>query len=226
MSRVLVGLAAVGILEAINFGKQAELPAYHLSVSPDGNELLREPFHAGQAVTLRADAGDSLNIELDATGKQIGGVLAIAGSNGRATLPDEKILGLGVRDCDCATSVLGGWECKVFWRIIDVIFAARAGTLKEVGTIEFFGFMLHPSMLAAGPITTLAGFQACSNCGLVCNRLRGRNRPVFGRPGQKIFGGSVALLLAPGVLKLTQTVALNCPDPLAHAAWSVAVHLP
>jgi hypothetical protein len=31
--------------------------------------------------------------------------------------------------------------------------------VKEVGTIEFFGFMLHPSMLAAGPITTLAEFR-------------------------------------------------------------------
>ena len=113
----LVGLAAVGILEAINFGKQAELHVYHLSVSPGGNEFQREPLHEGQPVTLRADAGDSLAIELDPEGKQIGGVLTIAGSNGRATLRmfDDKILGPGERDC--TTGVLGGWECKVFWRI-------------------------------------------------------------------------------------------------------------
>ena len=33
---LLVGLAVVGILEAISFGKQAELHVYHLSVSPGG----------------------------------------------------------------------------------------------------------------------------------------------------------------------------------------------
>jgi hypothetical protein len=61
----LAGLAVVGRLEAISFGKQAELHVYHLSVSPGDNELLREPLHEVQPVTLRADAGDSLAIELD-----------------------------------------------------------------------------------------------------------------------------------------------------------------
>jgi alginate O-acetyltransferase complex protein AlgI len=368
---VLVGLAAVGILEAINFGKQAELHAYHLSVSPDGNELLREPFLAGRPVTLRADAGDSLDIELDANEKQIGGVLTIAGSNGRATLPDDKILGPGERDC--ATSVSGGWECKVFWRItkprverlsllptvdavtitsvafsttsiprapattsaalllfltllvvlsplivmtrrvslrlelliliglsagwiattgvvsalsiaaflvlgyflvrlelrrrktrasilllavgfvvlvlfyfkvlaayasaafgqtssfalplglsyfairlIDVIFAARAGTLKEVGTIEFFGFMLHPSMLAAGPITTLAEFRrARITDWSVIDYGAGIARCLVGL----VKKSSADLLLAPGVLKLTQTVALHPDTVSARTVW-------
>ena len=56
---LLVGLAIVGLLETIGFGKQAELHAYHLSVSPGGNELLREPLREGQPVTLHADAGNS-----------------------------------------------------------------------------------------------------------------------------------------------------------------------
>ena len=368
---VLVGLATVGILEAINFGKQAELHAYHVSVSPGGNELLRAPFDAGQPVTLRADAGDSLDIELDAKGKEIGGVLTIAGSNGRATLSDDKLLGLGERDC--ATSVSGGWECKVFWRItkprverlsllptvdavtitsvafstttisrapattsaalllfltllvalsplivmtrrvslrlelliliglsagwiattgvvsalaiaaflvlgyflvrlelrrrktrtsilllavgfvvlvlfyfkvlapyasaafgqtsslalplglsyfairlIDVIFAARAGTLKEVGTIEFFGFMLHPSMLAAGPITTLAEFRRA--------RITDWSAIDYGAGIARCLVGlvkksSADLLLAPGVLKLTQTVALHPDTVSARTVW-------
>jgi hypothetical protein len=68
----LAGLAVVGILEAISFGKQAELHVYHLSVSPGGNELLREPLHEVQPVTLRADAGDSLAIELDLTESRSG----------------------------------------------------------------------------------------------------------------------------------------------------------
>jgi alginate O-acetyltransferase complex protein AlgI len=368
---VLVGLAAVGILEAINFGKQAKLHAYHLSVTPGGNELLREPFDAGHPVTLRADAGDSLDIELEANGKQIGGVLTIAGNNGRATLPDDKILGPGERDC--ATSVSGRWECKVFWRItkpgverlpllstvdtvtitsvafsttsitsapattsaalllfltllvvlsplivmtrrvsfrlelliltglsagwiattgvmsalaiaaflvlayflvrlelrrrktrtsillaavgfvvlvllyfkvlapyastafgqtssvalplglsyfairlIDVIFAARAGTLKEVGTIEFFGFMLHPSMLAAGPITTLAEFRRA--------RITDWSVIDYGAGIARCLVGlvkkySADLLLAPGVLKLTQTVALHPDTVSARTVW-------
>jgi alginate O-acetyltransferase complex protein AlgI len=368
---VLVGLAAVGILEAINFGKQAKLHAYHLSVTPGGNELLREPFDAGHPVTLRADAGDSLDIELEANGKQIGGVLTIAGNNGRATLPDDKILGPGERDC--ATSVSGRWECKVFWRItkpgverlpllstvdtvtitsvafsttsitsapattsaalllfltllvvlsplivmtrrvsfrlelliltglsagwiattgvmsalaiaaflvlayflvrlelrrrktrtsillaavgfvvlvllyfkvlapyastafgqtssvalplglsyfairlIDVIFAARAGTLKEVGTIEFFGFMLHPSMLAAGPITTLAEFRRA--------RITDWSVIDYGAGIARCLVGlvkkySADLLLAPGVLKLMQTVALHPDTVSARTVW-------
>jgi D-alanyl-lipoteichoic acid acyltransferase DltB (MBOAT superfamily) len=46
-------------------------------------------------------------------------------------------------------------------RLIDVIFAARAGTLKEVGTIEFFGFMLHPTGLSHNRI-----FSAIGNHGI------------------------------------------------------------
>ena len=369
----LIGLTAVGVLEVINFGKQAELLIYHLSVLPGGNELLREPLGNGQPVTLRADTGDSLAIELDTKGKQIGGVLTIAGSNGRATLRmfDDKTLGPGERDC--ATGVSGGWECKVFWRItrprterlplfpaadtvtidsvtfsttsiprapattfaalllflallvvlspliimarrvshrlelliliglsaawiattgavsalaiaaflalgyllvrlelrrretrasilllavgfvalvlfyfkvlspyasaafgqssslalplglsyfgirlIDVIFAARAGTLKEVSIIEFFGFMLHPSMLAAGPITTLGEFRRA--------RIADWSITDYGSGIARCLVGLVKksaadLLLAPGVMKLTQTVALH-PDTInARVIW-------
>jgi alginate O-acetyltransferase complex protein AlgI len=370
---LLVGLAAVGVLEVISFGKQAELHVYHLSVSPGGNELLREPLHAGQPVTLRADARDSLAIELDPKGKQIGGVITITGSNGRATLRmfDDKILGPGERDC--TTGVSGGWECKVFWRItkartmrlplfpavdavtiasvtfsttsiprapattfaalllflallvvlaplivmarrvsprlelsvliglsaawiattgvvsalaiaaflalgyflvrlelrrretrtsilllavgfvalvlfyfkvlspyasaafgqmsslafplglsyfgirlIDVIFAARAGTLKEVSAVEFFGFMLHPSMLAAGPITTLGEFRRA--------RIADWSITDYGSGIARCLVGlvkksSADLLLAPGVLKLTQTVALHPDTVSARVVW-------
>jgi alginate O-acetyltransferase complex protein AlgI len=372
---VLVGLAAVGVLEAINFGKQARLDTYHLSVAPGGNELLRESFDAGHPIILRAETGDSLDIELDANGKQIGGVLTIVGSNGRAMLPDDKMLGPGERDC--ATSVAGGWECKVFWRItkprverlsllptvdavtitsvafsttsiirapattsaalllfltllvvlsplivmtrrvssrlelliliclsagwiattgivsalaiaaflvlgyflvrfevrqrktrasilllavgfvvlvlfyfkvlapyasaafgqtsslalplglsyfairlIDVIFAARAGTLKEVGVIEFFGFMLHPSMLAAGPITTLAEFRrARITDWSVIDYGAGIARCLVGL----VKKSSADLLLAPGVLKLTQTVALHPDTVSARTVWPMLV---
>jgi alginate O-acetyltransferase complex protein AlgI len=370
---LLVGLAAVGILEAIGLGKQADLRIYHLSVSPGGNELLREPLHEGQPVTLRADAGDSLAIELDPKAKQIGGVLTITGNNGRATLRmfDDRILGPGERDC--TTGVSGGWECKVFWRItkarterlplfpaadavtiasvafqitsvprapattfaglllflallvvlaplivmarrvslrlelsiltglsaawiattgvvsalaiaaflalgyflvrlelrgretrtsilllavgsvalvlfyfkvlapyasaafgqtsslalplglsyfgirlIDVIFAARAGTLKEVSAVEFFGFMLHPSMLAAGPITTLGEFRRARIADWsVIDYGSGIARCLVGL----VKKSSADLLLAPGVLKLTQTVALHPDTVSARVVW-------
>jgi hypothetical protein len=44
--------------------------------------------------------------------------------------------------------------------------------------------MLHPSMLAVGPITTLAGVSAGSYCELVGRRLRERDRAMPGRSGQ------------------------------------------
>lgn len=373
VATLIICLTAVGILEAIRFGEQTSLHAYHLSVSPGGNELLREPLHEGQSVTLHADAGDSLAIELDARGRQIGGVLTIAASNGRATLRmfDDKILGPGERDCTAAAT--DAWECKVFWRLgrpkmerlplfpaddavtidsvafnpvsilrapattfaglllflallvvlsplivmarwvslrlelfiliglssvwiattgvvsalaiatflalgyflvrlelrrretrgsilllaigfvalvlfyfkvlapyasaafgqtsslalplglsyfgirlIDVIFAARAGTLREVNAVEFFGFMLHPSMLAAGPITTLAEFRRA--------RIADWSITDYGSGIARCLVGlvkkfSADLLLAPGVLKLTQTVALNPDTVNARVVW-------
>jgi alginate O-acetyltransferase complex protein AlgI len=370
---LLVGLAAVSVLEAISFGKQAELHVHHLSVSPAGNELLREPFHEAQPVALRANTGDSLAIELDPEGKQIGGVLTITGNNGRATLRmfDDKILGPGERDC--TTGASGGWQCRVFWlttkarterlplfpagdavtiasvafnttsiprapattfaglllflallvvlaplivmarrislrlelliliglsaawiattgvvsalaiatflavgyllvrlelrrretrtsilllavgfvalvlfyfkvlapyaaaafgqtsplalplglsyfgiRLIDVIFAARARALKQVSAIEFLGFMLHPSMLAAGPITTLGEFRRA--------RIADWSITDYGSGIARCLVGlvkksSADLLLAPGVLKLTQTVALHPDTVSARVVW-------
>src|SRR5262249_43908917 len=44
-------------------------------------------------------------------------------------------------------------------RLVDLIFAARARTICDVGIFEYCGFMLHPSMLAAGPLTTLPEFR-------------------------------------------------------------------
>jgi D-alanyl-lipoteichoic acid acyltransferase DltB (MBOAT superfamily) len=44
-------------------------------------------------------------------------------------------------------------------RLVDIIFAARARTLKQIGVVEFLGLMLHPSMLAAGPIITIGEFR-------------------------------------------------------------------
>jgi hypothetical protein len=143
----------VGILEAINFGQQAKLHAYHLSVTPGGYELLREPFDAGQPVTLRADAGDSLDIELNAKGRQIGGVLTIAGGNGRTTLPDDKLLGPGERDC--ATSVSGGWECKVFWRIIKPR-VERLSLLPTVDAVTVTSVAFSTTTITRAPATTAA----------------------------------------------------------------------
>jgi alginate O-acetyltransferase complex protein AlgI len=100
-------------------------------------------------------------------------------------------------------------------RLIEVIFAARAGTLKKVGPIEFFGFMLRPSMLAAGPITTLAEFRRA--------RITDWSAIDYGAGIARCLVGlvkksSADLLLAPGVLKLAQTVALY-PDTAS--AWTV-----
>jgi alginate O-acetyltransferase complex protein AlgI len=101
-------------------------------------------------------------------------------------------------------------------RLIDVIFAARAGTLKEVSIIEFFGFMLHPSMLAAGPITTLGEFRRA--------RIADWSITDYGSGIARCLVGLVKksaadLLLAPGVMKLTQTVALH-PDTIsARVIW-------
>jgi alginate O-acetyltransferase complex protein AlgI len=101
-------------------------------------------------------------------------------------------------------------------RLIDVIFAARAGTLKAVSSIEFFGFMLHPSMLAAGPITTLGEFRRA--------RIADWSITDYGSGIARCLVGlvkkySADLLLAPGVLKLTQTVALHPDTVSARVVW-------
>jgi alginate O-acetyltransferase complex protein AlgI len=101
-------------------------------------------------------------------------------------------------------------------RSIDVIFAARARTLKQVSAIEFFGFMLHPSMLAAGPITTLGEFRRA--------RITDWSITDYGSGIARCLVGlvkkySADLLLAPGVLKLTQTVALHPDTVSARVVW-------
>jgi alginate O-acetyltransferase complex protein AlgI len=120
MSRLIailvLGLTIVGIVEAISFSQRDELHIYHLSASPKGDELLREPIRAGQSVTLHSDAADSLAIELDARGLQTAGVLKIAGRNGRAILGslDRRILASG--EPDCAAIAIDKWECRIIWR--------------------------------------------------------------------------------------------------------------
>lgn len=369
-------LALVGIIEATSFGGDVGLRVYRQSVSTDGGELLREPFFPGRPVRLRADAGDSLVIELDTKGAHVGGVLTIAGNNGQATLGilAPRTLAAGEKDC---STIGGAWECKVLWRtsraeherlplystddsvtidsvtfspvsilrapattftellwfmalllllaplivlirktsprlelvalitlsaiwiattgaasafaiaaflaagyflvrlelarkdtaasglllvtgfvfmvlfyfkilaphasaafgqtsslalplglsyfgirLIDVIFAARARTLKDVGVIEYFGFMLHPSMLAAGPITTLAEFR----------RARFANWSItdYGSGIARCMVGltkklSADLLLAPVVLKSAEIVALNPETAKASVIWPMLI---
>jgi hypothetical protein len=92
----------------------------------------------------------------------------------------------------------------------------REMEVKEVGTIEFFGFMLHPSMLAAGPITTLAEFRrARITDWSVIDYGAGIARCLVGL----VKKSSADLLLAPGVLKLTQTVALHPDTVTARTVW-------
>jgi D-alanyl-lipoteichoic acid acyltransferase DltB (MBOAT superfamily) len=369
---LILCLTIVGIVEAISFSQRDELQISRLSTSPKGEELRREPIPAGQSITLRADADESLAIELDARGSQTAGVLKIAGRNGRAILGslDRKILASGEQDC--AAIAIDGWECKIIWRtnrpeerlplypadgavtidsvnfttvsilrapattftglllflavlillaplivlarrlsselelfvlislsatwiattgaiamlaiatfltagycfvrlelhrkrtqtsillpvtgfvvltliffkviapyasaafgqtsslalplglsyfgirLIDVIFAARARTLKTVSAIEFFGFMLHPSMLTAGPITTIAEFRrARIESWSVIDYGSGIARCLVGLTKKFIAD----LWLAPAVFKLTQTVALHPEAANARVVW-------
>jgi alginate O-acetyltransferase complex protein AlgI len=101
-------------------------------------------------------------------------------------------------------------------RLIDVIFAARARTLKQVGAVEFLGFMLHPSMLAAGPITTLAEFrQARIANWSVVDYASGIARCLVGMV-KKL---AADLWLAPLVLRLAQTVAIHPESAHARIVW-------
>jgi alginate O-acetyltransferase complex protein AlgI len=376
MSRIVfslvVCLAVVGIIEAAGLGKRAELRVYHLSVSPQGGELLREPIREGQPVTLRADASDSLDIELETDGMQTAGVLTITGSSGQAILGLENQKTLPSNGQGPAAGDAGGWDYKTVWRtngaldrlplypandtvtidsvtfspvsvlrtpsttfaglllffavllllaplivltrrvslrlelsvliglsaawiattgaasalaisaflaigyflvrlelqqksthssillvatgfvvlvlfyfkvlapyastvfgqttplalplglsyfairLIDIILAARARTLKTVSAVEFFGFMLHPSMLAAGPLTTIADFRRAriANWSMT-DYASGIARCLLGLT-KKLCAD---LWLAPAVLKLTQAVALHPETADARIVW-------
>ena len=101
-------------------------------------------------------------------------------------------------------------------RLIDIIFAARARTLKTLSLIEFFGFMLHPSMLTAGPITTIAEFrQARIESWSVVDYASGIARCLVGL-AKKFLAD---LWLAPLVLKLTQAIALHPEAANARIVW-------
>jgi alginate O-acetyltransferase complex protein AlgI len=365
-------LTIVGIVETISFSQRDDLHIYRLSASPKGDELRREPIHAGQSVTLDADTGDWLAVELDARGSQTAGVLRITGHGGRALLgsQDRRVLASG--EPDCAAIATDNWQCKIIWRanrpeerlplypadravtidsvtfstvstlrapattfaglllflavllllaplivlarqaspglelfaltslsaawiattgttsalaiaaflaigyslvrlelhrkgkqtsnlllvtgfvvltlfffkvvapytsaafgqtsplalplglsyfgirLIDIIFAARARTLKTLNPIEFFGFMLHPSMLTAGPITTIAEFrQARIDSWSVVDYASGIARCLVGL-SKKFLAD---LWLAPLVLKLTQTIALHPEAANARVVW-------
>jgi alginate O-acetyltransferase complex protein AlgI len=101
-------------------------------------------------------------------------------------------------------------------RLIDVIFAARARTLKQVGAVEFLGFRLHPSMLAAGPITTLAEFRQA--------RIANWSVVDYGSGIARRLVGLVKKLaadlwLAPLILRLAQTVAIHPEFARARIVW-------
>jgi alginate O-acetyltransferase complex protein AlgI len=101
-------------------------------------------------------------------------------------------------------------------RLIDVIFAARARTLKDLDAVEFFGFMLHPSMLAAGPITTISEFRRA--------RIVDWSMTDYGSGVARCLAGLVKKLaadlwLAPLVLKHTQVVALSPETVNAGVIW-------
>ena len=101
-------------------------------------------------------------------------------------------------------------------RLIDLIFAARARTLKQVGAVEFLGFMLHPSMLAAGPITTLAEFRQA--------RIANWSVVDYGSGIARCLVGLVKKLaadlwLAPLVVRLAQTVAIHPESAHARIVW-------
>jgi D-alanyl-lipoteichoic acid acyltransferase DltB (MBOAT superfamily) len=101
-------------------------------------------------------------------------------------------------------------------RLIDVIFAARARTLKELDAVEFFGFMLHPSMLAAGPITTISEFRRA--------RIADWSLTDYGSGVARCLIGLVKKLaadlwLAPLVLKHIEAVALSPETATAGVVW-------
>ncbi len=376
MSRIvfslIVCLGVIGIIEAAGFGKPVELHVYRLSVSPNGDRLQREPIRDGQSVTLRADDGDSLDLELDARKMQTAGVLRITGHGGQPMLgfPGRNIALSG--GPNGAAGPDGGWEYRAIWRtdgsrpalplytednavtiesvtfspvsvlrtpsttftglllflasllllaplivrtrrvsptfelfvltgfsavwiattgvastlaigaflaigyflvrlelrqkatrssillvtivfvvlvlfyfkvlapyasvvfgqtsplalplglsyfairLIDIMFAARARTLKAVNAAEFFGFMLHPSMLAAGPLTTIADFRRARIADWsITDYAAGIARCLLGL-AKKLCAD---LLLAPAVLGLTQATALHPETTHALIVW-------
>jgi alginate O-acetyltransferase complex protein AlgI len=101
-------------------------------------------------------------------------------------------------------------------RLIDVIFAARARTLTHLTAVEFFAFMLHPSMLAAGPITTISQFRRA--------RIADWSITDYGSGVARCLVGlvkklSADLVLAPLVLAHTQAVALHPEAANARIVW-------
>ncbi len=101
-------------------------------------------------------------------------------------------------------------------RLIDLVFAARARTLKQLSAIEFFGFMLHPSMLAAGPITTISDFRRARIADWsIIDYASGIARCLIGLL-KKL---SADLWLAPVIAKLTQIVALHPETANARVVW-------
>jgi alginate O-acetyltransferase complex protein AlgI len=145
----------VGIIETIGFSQRDELHIYRLTASPQGNELRREPIRAGQSVTLDADAGDSLAIELDARRSQTAGILKIAGRNGRALLGslDRRMLASG--EPDCAAIATGNWECKVIWRANRPEERLPLYPADEAVTIDSVTFTTVATLRA--PATTFTG---------------------------------------------------------------------
>jgi alginate O-acetyltransferase complex protein AlgI len=101
-------------------------------------------------------------------------------------------------------------------RLIDLVFAARARTLKQLSAVEFFAFMLHPSMLAAGPITTISDFRRARIADWsITDYASGIARCLVGL----VTKVSADLWLAPAIAKLTQTVALHPDSANARVVW-------
>jgi alginate O-acetyltransferase complex protein AlgI len=367
-------LALVGIIEATGLGNAAKFRVYHQHVSSDGEKLSRDKWTDAEGpITLRADADESLAIELYSNGTHLGGVLNIVGRDGKAALglSDRKDLFAGAPNCVSIGAT--GWKCKVLWpanvakqkrlilypadeavnvqsiaftpvsvlrvpattfagllmffcillllapaivwsrrifpglelpilvslsalwiastgmisaltiasflvagyflvmlelkraserssgllvvvgfvalalfyfkvlapygqaafgqttslaaplglsyfgvRLIDVIFAARAKTVKELSPIEFLGFMLHPSMIAAGPITTLGEFRrARIQEWSIVDYASGVARCSLGL-AKKLCAD---LLLAPVVLKSAGAISLHPESAHASIVW-------
>jgi alginate O-acetyltransferase complex protein AlgI len=101
-------------------------------------------------------------------------------------------------------------------RLVDIIFAARARTLKQIGVVEFLGLMLHPSMLAAGPIITIAEFRRA--------RISDWSVTDYGSGVARCLLGSIKKLvadiwLAPAVLSLSGRVALDPQSANIRTVW-------
>jgi alginate O-acetyltransferase complex protein AlgI len=101
-------------------------------------------------------------------------------------------------------------------RLIDVIFAARAKTIGALTVIEFLGFMLHPSMIAAGPITTLAEFRR--------SRIKDWSIVDYGSGVARCMLGLAKklcadLILAPIVLKSAGAISLHPEAANAKIVW-------